>query len=156
MELDMDFTTHKKMAIDLFNLTWDLIEKQDRTEAEDDTMLYAANASRYHWGIVGSPLNFARGEWQISRVYAILDRAEPALHHANKSLKHCLEHDLGDFDLGFAYEALARANAVKGNLAEQERNLELALQTAARIDKEENKNWLLKNIDGVRTGVIPV
>lgn len=156
MELDMDFTTHKKMAIDLFNLAWDLIEKQDRTEAEDDTMVYATNASRYHWGIVGSPLNFARGEWQISRVYAILDRAEPALHHANKSLKLCLEHDLGDFDLGFAYEALARANAVKGNLAEQERNLELALQTAARIDKEENKNWLLKNIDAVRTGVIPV
>ncbi|MEH7440784.1 hypothetical protein V7201_00500 [Bacillus sp. JJ1122] len=156
MELDMDFTTHKKMAIDLFNLTWDLIEKQDRTEAENDSMVYAANASRYHWGIVGSPLNFARGEWQISRVYAILGRAEPALHHANKSLKLCLEHDLGDFDLGFAYEALARANAVKSNLAEQERNLELALQTAARIVNEENKNWLLKNIDAVSTGVIPV
>lgn len=156
MELDMDFTTHKKMAIDLFNLTWDLIEKQDRTEAEDDTMVYAANASRYHWGIVGSPLNFARGEWQISRVYAILGRVEPALHHANKSLKLCLEHDLGDFDLGFAYESLARANAAKGDQAEQERNIELALQTASKIDKEENKNWLLKNIDAVSTGVIPV
>lgn len=156
MELDMDFTTHKKMAIDLFNLTWDLIEKQDRTESENDTMVYAANASRYHWGIVGSALNFARGEWQISRVYAILDRAEPALHHANKSLKLCLEHDLGDFDLGFAYEALARANAVKGNLAEQERNIELALETAEKVDNEENKNWLLKNIDAVSTGVIPV
>ncbi|MEH7883539.1 hypothetical protein V7654_04360 [Bacillus sp. JJ1609] len=156
MELDMDFTTHKKMAIDLFNLTWDLIEKKDRTEAENDTMIYAANASRYHWGIVGSPLNFARGEWQLSRVYAILDRAEPALHHANKSLMLCLENDLGDFDLGFAYEALARANAVNGDLAEQERNIELALETAEKVEKEENKNWLLKNIEAVSTGVIPV
>jgi len=156
MELDMDFTTHKKMAIDLFNLTWDLIEKQDRTEAEDDTMIYSANASRYHWGIVGTPLNFARGEWQISRVYAILGRSEPALHHANKSLKLCLEHDLGDFDLGFAYEALARAYAVQGDMAEQERTLDFARQTAEKIEKEENKNWLLKNIDAVSTGVIPV
>lgn len=50
MVLDTDFTTHKKMAIDLFNLTWDLIEKQDRTEAEADMMIYAANVSRYHMG----------------------------------------------------------------------------------------------------------
>jgi hypothetical protein len=156
MAIDMDFTTHKQMAIDLFNLTWDLIEKKDRTESEDDTMVYAANASRYHWGVVGTPLNFARGEWQISRVYAIVGRAEPALHHANKSVELCVEQDLGAFDLGFAYEAMARAYAVAGDAAEQDRYLELALQTAEIVDKEENKNWLLKNIHAVSTGVIPV
>lgn len=156
MEMNMEFTTHKQMAVDLFNRTWNLIEKQERTEEDDDTMLYAAMASRYHWGIVGTPLNFARGEWQISRVYAILGKAEAALHHARKSEKLCLEHDLGAFDLGFAYEAMARAYAVSGETAGQERCIGLALQTAEKVDKEENKNWLLKNIDSVRTGVIPV
>jgi hypothetical protein len=155
MDLDMDYTTHKKMAIDLFNLTWDLIEKQDR-ESDDDRMVYAANASRYHWGIVGTPLNFARGEWQISRVYCILGRTEPALHHAKKSLKLCLEHDLGDFDLGFAYEAVARAFAIQEDSVEQNRYLELALQTAEKVEKPENKSWLVMNINSVANGTIPV
>jgi hypothetical protein len=156
MEMNMDFTTHKQMAIDLFNLTWDLIEKQDRTENDDDTMLYAAMASRYHWGIVGTPLNFARGEWQISRVYAILGRGEAALHHARKSEKLCLDHDLGEFDLGFAYEAMARAHAVSGEITEQERYFGLALQTAEKVDMESNRDWLMKNIHAVKTGAIPV
>lgn len=156
MELDMDYTTHKKMAIDLFNLTWDLIEKQDRTEDDNDTMIYAANASRYHWGGVGTPLNFARGEWQISRVYAMLGRAEPALHHAKKSMELCLKHDLGAFDLGFAYEAMARAYAVHGDIGEQDHYLGLAQETAQQVENEENKNWLLRNITSVSTGAIPV
>ena len=42
-------------------------------------MLHAAHASRFHWGEVGEPVNFARGEWQISRVYAVLGRPEPAI-----------------------------------------------------------------------------
>lgn len=156
MEMNTDFTTHKQMAIDLFNLTWDLIEKQDRTESDDDTMLYAAMASRYHWGVVGTPLNFARGEWQISRVYAILGRSEAALHHARKSEKLCLEHDLGEFDLGFAYEAIARAYAMSGDAVDQERYMNLALETAEKVEMEANRSWLLKNIDSVRTGIIPV
>ena len=156
MEMNMDYTTHKQMAIDLFNLTWDLIEKQDRTESDEDLMLYAAMASRYHWGVVGTPLNFARGEWQISRVYAILGRGEAALHHARKSHKLCLEHDLGAFDLGFAFEAMARAYAVSGEIAHQEQYIGHALQTAEKVDMEANRNWLLKNIHAVSTGFIPV
>lgn len=156
MKINMDFTTHKKMAMDLFNLTWDLIEKKDRTESDDEEMLYAANASRYHWSVVGTPLNFARGEWQISRVYAILGRSEPALHHAKKSLRLCTDHQLGDFDLGFAYEAMARAYNIAGNSDEQESFLSLALQTAGKVEKEDNRNWLLKNINSVNTGAIPV
>ncbi|WP_102264256.1 hypothetical protein [Mesobacillus jeotgali] len=156
MEMNMDFTTHKQMAIDLFNLTWDLIEKQDRTKNDDDTMLYAAMASRYHWGVVGTPLNFARGEWQISRVYAILGRSESALHHARKSEELCLEHDLGEFDLGFAYEAIARAYALSREAEDQERYMSLALETAEKVEMEANRDWLLKNIHSVSTGFIPV
>jgi len=48
----------------------------------------------------------------VSRVYAVLGRAEPARHHAQRVLDVCLENGIGDWDLGFAYEALARAAAV--------------------------------------------
>lgn len=65
--------------------------------------------------MVGTPLHFARGEWLISRVYSILGRYEPALHHAMKSMELCLNGNLGDFDRGFAYEAVARAYAAGGD-----------------------------------------
>jgi hypothetical protein len=68
----LDPATRRKLAADLFNHTWTLLEKQDRTAAEDDEMIHSAHASRYHRGEVdvGEPVNLARGEWQCSRVYA--------------------------------------------------------------------------------------
>ena len=60
---------------------------------DDDRMLHAAHASRYHWGEAPEcePANLARGEWQISRVYMVLGRAEPAIWHAQRCLEHCEE-----------------------------------------------------------------
>src|SRR2546427_1263558 len=81
---------HRKMAAGLFNEVWRLLEKK-RTPAEDDRMIHAAHASRYHWGEVGTPVNLAIGEWQISHVYAVLDRPEPATYHAVRSLAMCKE-----------------------------------------------------------------
>ncbi|QOY38334.1 hypothetical protein AWH56_012845 [Anaerobacillus isosaccharinicus] len=119
-------------------------------------MLYGANASRFHWGFVGTPLNFARGEWQIARVYALLGRSEPALYHAEKSLALCIKNELGDFDLGFAYEAMARAYAVQENKIEFDKHMQLAKQTAKKVTIEDNQKWLLKNIETVQTNTIPV
>ncbi|RDU37900.1 hypothetical protein DRW41_08800 [Neobacillus piezotolerans] len=146
---------HKKLAIDLFNYTWDLIEKNNRSEADDENMVNAAHASRFHWGLVGTLLNFARGEWQISRVYSLLGRAEPALNHANKSLDLCLNNNLGAFDLGFAYEALARAYAVKGDKQKRDENISLAKQAAQNVQEDGDKAWLLKNVDTVATLSLP-
>jgi len=105
-------TLHKKMGIDLFNQTWDLIDKKEKTQGEIDRMIHCAHASRYHWEIAGGPVNIARGEWQISRVYALLKRAEPCLYHAERCLQVTLENDIKDFDLAFAYEAMARAYSI--------------------------------------------
>ena len=130
----------RKLAVDLFNHVWTLLEKPARTRAEDDEMLHAAHASRYHWGVVGEPVNFSRGEWQCSRVYAVLGRAEPALFHAQRSLDLCLEHGIGDFDLAYAYEALARANRVAGNEDELRRNLEAARNAGEGIADAEDRD----------------
>lgn len=132
---------HKKMATGLFNLVWDLLDKEKKTPDEDDKMLHAAHASRYHWGEIGTPLHFERGEWQISRVYAVLKRPEPALFHAKRCQQICEQNDIGDFDIAFAYEALARAHAVADNTAECEKNLELAKKAGERIKKEDDKKY---------------
>src|SRR6056297_3541159 len=103
---------HKKLAMDTFNKTWDLLDKTNRSEAEKAEMIHTAHASRYHWGQVGTPLEFQRGEWQISRVYAVLEMGESALFHAEIALKTCQEKGIGDFDLAFPYEAVTRAFSI--------------------------------------------
>src|SRR5437868_5663202 len=95
---------HRHEAVSLFNEVWNYIEKHERTQDEIDTMIHAAHASRHHWSKVGKAVNLARGEWQISRVYSIIGRSEPALYHATRCLEICEEHGIGDFDIAYAYE----------------------------------------------------
>jgi len=137
---------HKKFAISLFNLTWSLLDNKDRTREEEDKMVHAAHASRYHWGEIGTPLEFERGEWQISRVYSILGRSEPALYHAKRCLDICKENDIEDFDIAFAYESMARALSVAGDKAECEKYLQLATEAGENIKKKEDKDYFLSEL----------
>jgi hypothetical protein len=106
-------TKERGLGVDLFNETWKLIESR----TDDDRMLHIAHASRFHWGEAPEckPENLARGEWMVSRVYTVLGRAEPAIWHARRCLDYCEENGIGDWDLAYAYEALARAHAVAGD-----------------------------------------
>jgi DNA-binding transcriptional MerR regulator len=114
---DIDPATHRRLAVALFDHVWTLLEKPDRTAAEIDEMLHAAHASRFHWGRAegGLPINLGRGEWQCSRVYAVLGRGEPALWHAKRCLVYAQDPSAEDWDLAAAYESMARASAVAGD-----------------------------------------
>ena len=70
-EVDMN-EIHTKLAKQLFNSAWDLMEKEDRTAADDDTMIHTTHASRYHWEQIGEPVNLARGEWGVVFSEAII------------------------------------------------------------------------------------
>lgn len=132
----------RQVAVDLFNGVWRLMETEDRTPAQDDRMPHMAHASRYHWEQAGTAVHLARGEWQCSRVYAVLGRAEPARHHARRVLEICEEHGIGDWDLAFAHEALARAAAVGGDLDAARRHLADARRAAEQVADPEDRALL--------------
>ena len=111
----LDPATERALSVALFNRVWALLETADRSPAQTDEMIHAAHASRYHWSVVGEPANLARGEWQCSRVYAVIGRGEPALWHARRCLEILEAAGIGDWDLAAAYEAMARASAVAGD-----------------------------------------
>jgi DNA-binding transcriptional MerR regulator len=142
----MDPAAERALAASLFNHVWTLLATEPRTSDQDDEMLHAAHASRHHWGMVGEPVNRARGEWQCSRVYAILGRSEPAMWHARRCLALCEEHGIGDFDIAFAWEAIARAARVAGDPAEADAALARARQLAAAIAEEEDRDLLLGDL----------
>ncbi len=141
--------TERRLAAALFNATWDLMEKEDRTAAEDDRMIHMTHASRFHWEQVGTAANLARGEWQCSRVYAVLRRPEPCLHHAQRVLDICQDNGIGDWDLAFAYEALARGSAVAGDAEAARMWTERALAAAEEIAEEQERVILLTDLETI-------
>jgi len=141
-----DADRQRKMAAQLFNGTWKLLSKKRRTKEETDTMIHMAHASRYHWGVVGGPKELAIGEWQISRVYAVVRRPEPALYHAERCLEICKAHGVGDFPLAYAYEALARAFAIAGRARERAACLKLAKAAGERIREDDDRTLFFNDL----------
>ncbi|HEV8099784.1 MAG TPA: helix-turn-helix domain-containing protein [Gaiellaceae bacterium] len=144
MKTPVEAIDHRRLGVDLFNKTWTLMEKDDRTEAEDDELVHCAHASAYHWLHVGTPANRARSEWQCSRMYTVLGRAEPALHHARRCLELCeaSPEALEDWDLPYAHEALARAHALAAETDEASRHAAQARELAARVADAEDREHL--------------
>jgi hypothetical protein len=134
----------RQLAVDLFNRAWTLMEADGRTAEQEDELIHAAHASRHHWAAVGTPANLARGEWQLSRVYTVLGRAEPALHHARRCLAYCEAHPgaLEDWDLPYAHEALARAHALAGEVDEAGRHAAAARELTSRVADAEDREHL--------------
>ena len=142
----IDDAARRQLAVDLFNHVWTLMGTPDRSPQQDVEMIHAAHASRHHWGEVGTPVNFARGEWQVSRVYSVLGRGEPALVHARLCLETCVEYGIGDFDIAYAHEAMARAYRVLGDRAESSAYAEEARRAAAGIADPEDREHAMEDI----------
>ncbi|WP_345244327.1 hypothetical protein [Pontibacillus salipaludis] len=137
---------HKRMAVDLFNYVWTLLELEDRSEEQEETMIHAAHASRYHWEQIGTSLNKVRGDWQLSRVYSVTGREEPALFHAKICLDLCLQEEIGDFDLAFAYEAMARSYKLAGLMEKKEEYKRLAQEACEDIKNEADRRIVMEDL----------
>jgi DNA-binding transcriptional MerR regulator len=138
----LDADTHRQLGADLFNSVWSLLETEERSAAQNDEMVHAAHASVWHWSQTGVPdlrQRLAVGEWQCSRVYAVLERAEPALHHAHRCLDLVEEGGLEDWVSASAYEAMARASGVAGDRAAFDEWRERARIAADAIASEEDR-----------------
>ena len=144
---------HEKTAKAAFNKTWDYLDMKERTHEDEIEMVHTVHASRYHWGFLvskgkGTVLNLQRGEWQIARVYTVLEREETALYHAKECLRLTEENDIKDFDLGFAYEAMARASALAGNKKDYQKYFKLAEDAGNKIKKKDDKDFFFEDLNG--------
>ncbi len=140
----------RHFAVKCNNQVWELLEKPDRTRQDNELMAYAAHASCYHWLQAGTGLHHQRGEWMIARVYTVLGNAPAALRHAARCLELTQEHAdlMADFDVAFAYEGVARANAVAGNQDEALHYAQLAEKAGQAILDEEDRQIFLDDFYG--------
>jgi len=138
-ENDLEF--HRKTAMKCFNEAWDYLDKKSRDAREERQMLNLAHASRYHWGLVGTPTNQAVSDWQISRIYATLNQPNLALQFAKSCLETCEKNALSD-TIHTAYEGMARAHAIGRNYKSAREYVAKAREQLARLtglDEEDRK-----------------
>lgn len=146
----LDAAAHRRIAVDLFNGTWALIDKAARTPEEVDKMIHMAHASRLHWELAGgTPTNLAVGEWQIARVYSVLGRAEPALHHARRCLEINTQAGASGFFLGSAHEGMTRAFQVTGDLEAAREHYRIASEICAALPDKEDQQVLESDLGSI-------
>jgi hypothetical protein len=130
---------HRVFGISLNNAVWAALGRDDRTADDDARMVDAAHTSLWHWSQVGTEVNLARGEWLCAHVYTVLGRAEPALHHARRSMAHVEAAGLADFDLVYGLEGMARALALAGEVDEARAWLAQATAAAELVTEPEDR-----------------
>jgi hypothetical protein len=143
--------THRQLAVDLFNRSWELLDKSVRSDEDNAEMLTVAFASRYHWRQVGDAENFSVSDWQISRVAAVLGYPELAEDYGRRSLHVASLAGLAPFYVGYAHEALARAARLAGNRDAVAEHLEAGFDRLSQVEDAAERDLLsadLKEIAG--------
>jgi hypothetical protein len=141
---------HGEFARQLNGDVWELLDATDRSSVDNERMLYAAWASAYHWLQAGTVVHHQRAEWLLSRVYTVLGDVPTAMAHARRCLEltETSPSEMAPFDLAYACEAIARANALAGDGPEAARYLELAREAGARITNAEDRQIFEGDLNG--------
>ena len=102
--MDID---HRKVAVQLFNHCWELLEAPPSPE-RDDELERSAFASLFHWSMAGTAKNIAIGEWMIAHVYLELSLLSEAERFARRVIALCQSEGMEDFHLAYGYLEMAR------------------------------------------------
>lgn len=139
---------HLKLAKQLNGRVWELLQSDSLTQDQQDEMRYAAYASCYHWLNAGTAANHQRAEWLISRVHIRVNEPASALRHASRCLALTEAHssEMEDFDVAYAFEAMARASALAGNLDSARRYYGNAEETGAKIRDDEDREIFMNDL----------
>ncbi len=139
-------TWSRTFAPRAFNRTWELLDAGELAREDEEEMLAAAFAQRYHWYEVGTERNRAIADWQVSRVAAVLGYSDLARRFGERSLEISVEYDLDPFVEGFANEAIARAAATVDDVETFTEHLELAKAALSAIEDEEDREVLAADL----------
>lgn len=138
---------HNYFATNLFNQSWDILLKEGRTSADEEVLLDTVHASLYHWRQIGEPINILRGVWFLAHVYTMLGRKEEALLQAQTCLRLAEEQQVQDWDLAYAYSAVARANALNNDKAMFDEWYAKAKEAGELIKKEGDRTQFLADLN---------
>lgn len=139
---------HHQLAIRLNGLVWSLLDNTARSSEEDALLESAALGAMHHWHHSPhfAPINVQRGHWMLSRVYAVLGRADEAQAHATLCATWTMKSDAKDFDQAYALEARARACAARGDTDHAQTLRDEALTAGRAIVGDTDRKYFLQDL----------
>ncbi len=149
---DVDLhAAHKLFSAQCFNSAWDLLDKPGRSAEQDEEMIRLSQASHWHWT---QREDYGEKEksiayWQTSRIFAILGQADNARRYGQLCLAASRSEELPPFCLGYAYEALARAESVAENKEQMEAYLHKARAAAERMTDADTKKQFQEDLESI-------
>lgn len=145
-----DAAVIRRLASEMFNRTWELLDLHERSAAQDAEMAHASHGSRALWERVGGPKEHAIGDWQVARVHATLGWGASARVFAEQSLALVRAHDLGAFLEGEAHESVARAAAVLSDREAFDEHRRAAEAMVDRTEDDEERAVLRADVESLR------
>ena len=151
----MSQAQRRQLAVDLFNHVWKLLEQSDRTPEQDDEMIHArtlpattgARSARRRTSLAVSGRSRASTPYSAAR-----SRRSTTLTAASRTSRRGTASRTGISP--FAFEAIARAEALAGNTAESLRYELMAREAGEGIADDEDRDHLLSEL-GTLPGAKP-
>ena len=131
--------SQRELAAQTFNAAWNLIDKSERTSAEERQMLTLACASRALWEGIGGAEQKVTGDWQVAHVASLLGHGSLALEFASAAYEGASTSDVPTWLLASTCEGLARAHATAGHVDETATWIEHAERLLATVDDTEDR-----------------
>ncbi len=105
----------RALAVGGHNLACELEEKPERSPAERELMLLAAQVSRAHWALAGGWLEVERAEYRLSNSWRLAGDATRARAHAQACLALVQQHGAPALEAFFGWEVMALAEQALGD-----------------------------------------
>lgn len=108
---------HRWFAVELNNLSWEIVEADSRTDKQLEQMIHAAHGACYHWMQVGTLINHQRAYNLLAHAYLTVGDVDMALRYAMKCL--AVGEQTGDMQDAFDLTTKHGIVAMTSNLAGQ-------------------------------------
>lgn len=143
---------HRFFGVTFNNAIFELAEKEALTEEEKEYIIQLGHASLLHWQNYSETkiVNKQRGQYMIAKAYVAAGEKENALKYAKMCFKTTFENEveMQDFDIGYAYEMMARTAAMHANKADFEKYHEQATAQMQLISDEGDLKYYKLDLEG--------
>lgn len=135
---------HKYFAVNCNNEAWNLIDKPERTAAEERQMLYLAFTAAFHWSKIGTRINYARAEILLAHALSLVDNGDQAMQYALSALSFFEAGNGEDWDLAFAHLEASLAAATQGDQQQHRLHYQKAHELGEAIHEPEDQKIFMQ------------
>jgi hypothetical protein len=142
----------EKLSVDCFNKCWEYIDKENRSDEDNEEMVLLASTSLWCWKNRDDCTlqNLSTGYWQMARAHCLSGNLKLAEAYGKRNVELAKNSELPPFFLGYAYENLIQYSLLSNNLQQAETYLELANNQLERIQIESNRKLLAADLKKYR------